>query len=65
MSAGNAEGRPWRPTTIVTTKTVSIRQVLERDKKVTQDLEIRGWTVLRFWECDIKKQNVDLTPLAD
>jgi DNA mismatch endonuclease (patch repair protein) len=38
---------------------------IERDQKVTQDLATKGWTVLRFWECDIKKQNVDLTSLTD
>lgn len=38
---------------------------IERDQKINQDLELRGWTVLRFWECDIKKQNIDLTSLAD
>ena len=28
---------------------------IERDKKVTYNLEKDGWTVLRFWESDIKK----------
>jgi len=36
---------------------------IERDKKVTQRFEQRGWTVLRFWECDIKRKTLDLTNL--
>ena len=36
---------------------------IERDKKVTQYFEQRGWTVLRFWECDIKRGNLNLTNL--
>lgn len=36
---------------------------IDRDKKVTKDLETKGWIVLRFWECDIKKENLDLTQL--
>lgn len=31
---------------------------MERDKKVTKELESLGWTVLRFWGKDIKK-NLD------
>jgi len=27
---------------------------IERDKKVTFNLEVNGWTVLRFWESEIK-----------
>jgi len=27
---------------------------IERDKKVTFNLEVSGWTVLRFWESEIK-----------
>lgn len=30
---------------------------VERDKAVTQIFESRGWTVLRIWECELKKMN--------
>jgi DNA mismatch endonuclease (patch repair protein) len=29
----------------------------ERDKEVTLHLEKLGWTVLRIWECELKKKN--------
>jgi DNA mismatch endonuclease Vsr len=32
-----------------------ISRNIERDKKVNQKLTEEGWTVLRFWETDIKK----------
>jgi len=35
---------------------------VERDKKVTFNLEKEGWIVLRFWESDIKK---DIKSCAD
>jgi DNA mismatch endonuclease (patch repair protein) len=35
---------------------------IERDKKVTFNLEADGWTVLRFWESEIKS---DVTKCAD
>jgi DNA mismatch endonuclease (patch repair protein) len=34
-----------------------------RDKTVTKLFEQRGWTVLRFWECDIKSGNINLKKL--
>ena len=33
-----------------------ITRNIERDKEVTDFLEKNGWTVLRFWESDIRKQ---------
>lgn len=30
---------------------------IERDKVVTQLFADRGWTVLRIWECELKKRN--------
>ncbi len=30
---------------------------IQHDKKVTADFEKRGWTVLRIWECELKKKN--------
>ena len=35
-----------------------IEKNLERDKIITQQLQEAGWTVLRFWEWQIKK-NLD------
>ena len=37
---------------------LKILKNVERDKKVTFILEQDGWTVLRFWESDIKKDVV-------
>lgn len=36
---------------------------IERDKKITELFVKRGWTVLRFWECDLKNGTIDLTLL--
>ena len=30
---------------------------IARDKAVTERFEMRGWTVLRIWECELKKKN--------
>lgn len=30
---------------------------MERDKATTVRFEARGWTVLRIWECELKKKN--------
>jgi DNA mismatch endonuclease (patch repair protein) len=38
---------------------------IERDKKVNQLFINRGWKILRFWECDIKKDSLDLSELMD
>jgi DNA mismatch endonuclease (patch repair protein) len=32
-----------------------IRRNVERDKKVNEYYQTNGWTILRFWETDIKK----------
>ena len=32
-----------------------IERNIERDKEVTAELKAKGWTVLRFWGNDIKK----------
>lgn len=32
---------------------------IERDKSTTALFEARGWTVLRIWECELKKKNRD------
>lgn len=32
-----------------------ITRTVERDKEVVSLLEEEGWTVLRFWESDIRK----------
>src|SRR5437762_35187 len=31
-----------------------IKSNIKRDRSVTEKLEVSGWTVLRFWEHDIK-----------
>jgi DNA mismatch endonuclease (patch repair protein) len=31
---------------------------MARDKAVTDVLEKRGWTVMRIWECELKKKNM-------
>ena len=33
----------------------------ERDAKVTERLEANGWTVVRIWECELKKKNEQAT----
>ena len=30
---------------------------IQHDKEVTAAFEKRGWTVLRIWECELKKKN--------
>lgn len=30
---------------------------MARDRAVTEEFERRGWTVLRVWECELKKKN--------
>lgn len=39
-----------------------IESNIERDKKVTQELTVHGWQVIRFWDFEIKK---DLYACAD
>lgn len=33
---------------------------MEHDKEVTELFEKRGWTVIRIWECELKKKNAEL-----
>lgn len=30
---------------------------IQHDKEITELFEKRGWTVLRIWECELKKEN--------
>ena len=30
---------------------------MRHDREVTAMFEARGWTVLRIWECELKKKN--------
>lgn len=30
---------------------------IEHDKAITEHFEHRGWTVIRIWECELKKKN--------
>lgn len=36
-------------------------QNIKHDLKVTAMFEARGWTVLRIWECELKKKMADQT----
>ncbi len=36
---------------------------IERDRQINLRFQKRGWSVLRFWECKIKNDQIDLTPL--
>lgn len=36
---------------------------MQHDKEITASFESRGWTVLRIWECELKKNNL-LTTVA-
>ena len=43
---------------------------IQHDKEITQLFEDRGWTVIRIWECELKKKNRNLlerklTPLIE
>ena len=31
---------------------------MKHDREVTAMFEARGWTVLRIWECELKKKNI-------
>ena len=33
---------------------------IKHDKEVTASFEARGWTVIRIWECELKKKNADI-----
>ena len=33
---------------------------IKHDQEVTAMFGARGWTVLRIWECELKKNNSDL-----
>ena len=33
---------------------------MQRDIEVTDLFEKRGWTVIRIWECELKKKNRDI-----
>ncbi len=33
-----------------------INDTISRDLRLTQELEVQGWTVLRFWEHDIRER---------
>ena len=31
---------------------------MKHDKEITEYFEARGWTVVRIWECEFKRQNI-------
>ena len=33
---------------------------IEHDKEITKLFEQRGWTVIRIWECELKKKNREI-----
>ena len=33
---------------------------IQHDLEVTELFEKRGWTVIRIWECELKKKNADV-----
>lgn len=43
---------------------------IQHDLEITQRFKNRGWTVIRIWECELKKKNIELlekklTPLIE
>lgn len=36
------------------------RRNIEHDRAVTTMFEQRGWTVIRIWECELKRKNAEL-----
>jgi len=42
-----------------------INRNIERDKEVNQKLKDDGWTVLRFWESDIRKKLLECIELIE
>lgn len=34
-----------------------IARNIKRDKMITETFEQRGWTVIRIWECELRKKN--------
>ena len=34
---------------------------MQRDREITDRFEKRGWTVIRIWECELKKKNIATT----
>ena len=34
-----------------------IEKNIKRDKLVTEELEKKGWKVIRIWECELKEEN--------
>ena len=37
------------------------KQNIKHDQEVTALFKSRGWTVLRIWECELKKKNIEKT----
>lgn len=36
---------------------------MKHDQEVTAMFEARGWQVLRIWECELKKKNINILML--
>jgi len=41
-----------------------IKRNKKRDKIITNELSQRGWKVIRIWECEIKKGNIQKLAMA-
>lgn len=39
---------------------IKINQNIQRDKFVSQSLTDKNWTVIRIWECELRKKNRDI-----
>jgi len=53
--------RNLRPQTNVDYWTSKIERNKKRDREVTEYLKNKGWKVLRIWECELKKSNIEKT----
>jgi len=42
-----------------------ITRTIERDKEVNKKLESEGWTILRFWEVDIRKNVLECADIVE
>ncbi len=41
-----------------------IRRNIQRDELVTEYLKIKGWNVIRIWECELKNEKVVLEKIT-
>jgi DNA mismatch endonuclease (patch repair protein) len=53
---GHACGRNLTPKSNVAEWQTKLARTRRRDRKVTRQLRDAGWTVLRIWECDLRRR---------